>query len=104
MCSQVIKHHQTCNFPDFPMRKNVGERGGRATVPAWVERVAFTPTRSTWLVFFMVVPLLVELTWRLPDIYQLAGSGGDRHLNFHDCRDNLGEPAPARVRHYFGAR
>ncbi len=43
----------------------------------------------------MVVPLLVELTWRCPRPTSWQAQGGDRHLNFHDCRDNLGEPAPA---------
>jgi hypothetical protein len=42
-----------------------------------------------WLLFFMAVPLLL-VSWRTPDTYHTAGlERGDRHLNFHETRDNL---------------
>jgi len=43
-------------------------------------------------------PLVCGSSWRTPDTYHSGRhQAGDRHLNFHDDRDNLHEPAGQRV-------
>ena len=50
---------------------------------------AVAPTGWIWLLFFTAVPLLFVCLGGCPTPTTRQVSSGDRHLNFHETRDNL---------------